>query len=383
VFELLNDQNKVIGRQTIRHRPSFSFSSNNDRITANFSQNTFDTVIFNAVKADDISDNLIIRVVSVNGVPSDNARFRITSLTGEKWNEYNTFKTESDGIRGFNSSLSNSRKEQLRNLVLPAIIWDEPVTSIGDNAFSYAQLTSVTIPNSVVSIGNSAFSNNQLTRITIPNSVTSIGNYAFSGNQLTRVTIGSNTTVGNGFNNGFENFYLQNTRQAGTYYYFSLNNRWSIYESPIEDILREQGSNLFSTNNFYIGKLIPSQTIDNAIAEYANVRSRDDIILLYDLSTGRNQGKTGLSFTTQGLYYNLHNPWSLIPPYFKGYIRYANIENARVVKERRTAIIIGGYDWEGIIITVRDASSPIEFSYSFINYEQFRNFLLRAKELTR
>jgi hypothetical protein len=67
-----------------------------------------------------------------------------------------------------------------------------PVTVIGEWAFSNAQFSSVTIPNSVTIIGDNAFWASQLTSVTIPNSVTSIGNYAFYGSQqLASVNFGN------------------------------------------------------------------------------------------------------------------------------------------------------------------------------------------------
>ena len=114
------------------------------------------------------------------------------------------------------------------NLIIPSSVTYNgrtySVTSIGDAAFIYsAELTSVTIPNSVTSIGSSAFQDcsgltgtltipNSVTNIesftfygcsgltgtlTIPNSVTSIGREAFSGcTGLTSVTI-ENGSIGN------------------------------------------------------------------------------------------------------------------------------------------------------------------------------------------
>ena len=73
------------------------------------------------------------------------------------------------------------------------------VTVIGDAAFlgntsTGAQITSVTIPNTVTYIGYNAFANNLLTSVNIPDSVTSIGNIAFVNNQISNLTLSDNLT---------------------------------------------------------------------------------------------------------------------------------------------------------------------------------------------
>ncbi len=63
---------------------------------------------------------------------------------------------------------------------IPATYNSKAVTSIGIDAFSNSNLTSITIPNSITSIGESAFRNsNSLANIALPDSVTSIGAEAF------------------------------------------------------------------------------------------------------------------------------------------------------------------------------------------------------------
>lgn len=88
-------------------------------------------------------------------------------------------------------------------LDIPATLDGYSVTTIGNSAFTYSALTSVTIPNTVTSIGNFAFRQTTITSVTIPNSVTSIGFAAFMENSLTTVSLGNSvTSVGN---NAFKN----------------------------------------------------------------------------------------------------------------------------------------------------------------------------------
>ncbi len=69
------------------------------------------------------------------------------------------------------------------------------VTTIGSEAFAYASLYSVEIPNSVTTIGASAFQWTKLSSVEIPNSVTTIGGSAFADCYgLTTVTIGKSVS---------------------------------------------------------------------------------------------------------------------------------------------------------------------------------------------
>jgi hypothetical protein len=82
-------------------------------------------------------------------------------------------------------------------LEIPATFGAYAVTSVGDDAFSFDGLTSVSIPDSVTVIGVAAFSGNDLTTVTIPDSVTTISEDAFYANALTEITIpASVTTIG-------------------------------------------------------------------------------------------------------------------------------------------------------------------------------------------
>jgi BspA type Leucine rich repeat region (6 copies) len=83
-------------------------------------------------------------------------------------------------------------------VTIPDTINGLPVTSIGSDAFYYAPVTIVTIPNSVTSIAPVAFVGAAVTSVTIPGSVMSIGDSAFQDcGDLNNLVIGNGvTTIG-------------------------------------------------------------------------------------------------------------------------------------------------------------------------------------------
>jgi hypothetical protein len=92
------------------------------------------------------------------------------------------------------------------SVIIPDKIGGLPVTTIGDSAFYFTGVTSVTIPDSVTDIGIYAFSRcDGLTNVTIGNGVTNLGMYAFWGDvSLSNVyfrgnapSYGPNVFVGN------------------------------------------------------------------------------------------------------------------------------------------------------------------------------------------
>ena len=97
---------------------------------------------------------------------------------------YNVISTSEVEVTYKGSSYNEFYNEYNGSVVIPSLVeyggFTYSVTSIGDNAFSSCDLTSIEIPNSVTSIGDYAFVYcSSLTSIQIPNSVTSIGDYVF------------------------------------------------------------------------------------------------------------------------------------------------------------------------------------------------------------
>jgi len=91
VFELVNQNGKVIGKQQLNVNPAFSINIIDNRFVISFTPKVSSVFGFNTVNANDISDNLTIRLVSVNGALPKNARFPITAISTKEPTE-NTIK---------------------------------------------------------------------------------------------------------------------------------------------------------------------------------------------------------------------------------------------------------------------------------------------------
>jgi hypothetical protein len=80
------------------------------------------------------------------------------------------------------------------DIIIPETIEGFEVISIGNWAFAYKNLTSVTLPEGLLHIQSDAFEGNQISEIVIPNTVLTIGSWAFAENQLTSLVIPSGLT---------------------------------------------------------------------------------------------------------------------------------------------------------------------------------------------
>ncbi|GBU22309.1 hypothetical protein R80B4_02216 [Fibrobacteres bacterium R8-0-B4] len=120
VFELVNQQGRVIGSQTLGLNPKFNIDGTNVALKWLY----VNTVTFNGVRANDISDKLTIRVASVNGAPPQSVRFSITAapliektqplIDNRDGKQYNTVKIA--GKRWMAQNLEYKTKSKTDNL---------------------------------------------------------------------------------------------------------------------------------------------------------------------------------------------------------------------------------------------------------------------------
>lgn len=118
-----------------------------------------------------------------DGMPS----YTVYCINGDKFIEKERIETQGLSYYlnadGESYTVIGLDRAKDKNIVIPALYGEKPVTAIGDSAFEGCNgITGVTIPNSVVRVGNSAFKNcKSLIRVTIGKNVASFGKDAFSG----------------------------------------------------------------------------------------------------------------------------------------------------------------------------------------------------------
>jgi hypothetical protein len=134
------------------------------------------------------------------------------------------------------SSLTTIDERMFANNRLARVSFPANLTAIEPRAFMNNELTSVNFPSKLKTIGFEAFSGNRLTSVTIPSSVATVDRRAFFGNRITSVTIGNGVSFKkneddsdaeeySAFPNGFDTFYNNTGKRAGTYTY--TNGAWN------------------------------------------------------------------------------------------------------------------------------------------------------------
>jgi len=160
VFELLNSQNKIIGKQTLQAGGSWELNRSG-RPMINVNADDRKTLNFQGVNANDITDSMTIRVATINGTDAETAArngvLQIRAITRNEFERNGRYKFTKGEIQGFVNDAAKNAEEGKGGLNVPGTIWGDPVMSIGERAFAELGFGRVTIPNSVISIGWGAF----------------------------------------------------------------------------------------------------------------------------------------------------------------------------------------------------------------------------------
>ncbi|MCL2043341.1 MAG: leucine-rich repeat protein [Treponema sp.] len=201
--DLINDREQVIGRNTFSAEGSWEIISSG---LPEFliEDGDIQTVVFSGVKVDDITDNLSIRIATINGMEAEvaarNRVLQVRALEDDRFRSYSLYAIRNGIVIGYYNEDRLTQNERLI-LDIPDELWEDLVYKIGESAFKNKRLISAHIPNGIVFIGDEAFMNNRITRIRIPNSVVSIGNGAFRNNAVqyegTNVYVTTNVTIPN------------------------------------------------------------------------------------------------------------------------------------------------------------------------------------------
>jgi hypothetical protein len=128
---------------------------------------------------------------------------------------------ENNNLKSLNlpNGLQKIKSEAFRNNKIESLIIPNTVIEIGDLCFANNNITSVTLPNNIHDYNQGVFSNNPLTTINL-GGIKNIFDYAFrETSNIISITIGRNVyiDVHTYIDSSFENVYISNGKQAGTY----------------------------------------------------------------------------------------------------------------------------------------------------------------------
>lgn len=167
------------------------------------------------------------------------------------------------------------------------------VTAVGDSAFSYSTITSITFSEGLNTIGSNSFARcKSIKTVVLPNSVTQTGGDAFAYSGITTFTIGSGlTTINQGITYGcpITDVYLRTTTvPKGAAYMFSSQPKMHVYPDMMD---RFQTDYWWDYKN-YVPDLERDYTYTDVKAFY------DKMLALIDAFTGDNPGQYSSAHAT-------------------------------------------------------------------------------------
>lgn len=179
-----------------------------------------------------------------------------------------------------------------------AVCVPEGIEQIGANAFENAEISSVSLPNSLYRICEYAFSNcRNLKKISIPERVKHIEAYAFRASAMEDIELGSIETIGKG---AFENSRVECLKIPGTVKVIEI----GMFEfcSELKEVWLEKGVNRIEKDAFYGCDSLTKVYIPSSVVEINDDAFEDRNVKIYGVANSyANQyaNRKGISFVAQ------------------------------------------------------------------------------------